>query len=188
MALGKAITDPVARHRRMLGGHRHVAQRHRLRHPGERHRRHLVHGPGGDARGALFPRLSPRPTPIPDIGDSTIVETIGLGGFAMAAAPAVAGFVGAGAASEAANYHPKHGRRSPWARTRNGLSRRSTTRAFRPVSISAWSWRPAWRRPSTPASPTKSRASDRSAPAWSRRRWPASPKPCGGLADTLGVT
>ncbi len=39
----------------------------------------------------------------PDIGDSTIVETIGLGGFAMAAAPAVAGFVGAGAASEATN-------------------------------------------------------------------------------------
>ena len=38
----------------------------------------------------------------PDIGDSTIVETIGLGGFAMEAAPAVAGFVGAGAASEAA--------------------------------------------------------------------------------------
>ena len=40
----------------------------------------------------------------PDMGDSTIVETIGLGGFAMAAAPAVAGFVGAGTASEAANY------------------------------------------------------------------------------------
>ncbi len=40
----------------------------------------------------------------PDIGDSTIVETIGLGGFAMAAAPAVAGFVGAGAASEAASF------------------------------------------------------------------------------------
>jgi len=39
----------------------------------------------------------------PDMGDSTIVETIGLGGFAMAAAPAVAGFVGAGAASDAAN-------------------------------------------------------------------------------------
>ena len=35
---------------------------------------------------------------------SAIVETIGLGGFAMAAAPAVAGFVGAGSASEAANY------------------------------------------------------------------------------------
>ena len=40
----------------------------------------------------------------PDMGDSTIVETIGLGGFAMGAAPAVAGFVGAGASSEAGNY------------------------------------------------------------------------------------
>ena len=37
----------------------------------------------------------------PDMGDSTIVETIGLGGFAMGAAPAVAGFVGAGEASNA---------------------------------------------------------------------------------------
>jgi hypothetical protein len=37
----------------------------------------------------------------PDMGDSAIVETIGLGGFAMAAAPAVAGFVGAGGAREA---------------------------------------------------------------------------------------
>lgn len=40
----------------------------------------------------------------PDMGDSTIVETVGLGGFAMAAAPAVAGFVGAGTASEAALF------------------------------------------------------------------------------------
>lgn len=40
----------------------------------------------------------------PDMGDSTIVETIGLGGFAMGAAPAVAGFVGAGTAADAANY------------------------------------------------------------------------------------
>ena len=38
----------------------------------------------------------------PDMGDSTIVETIGLGGFAMAASPAVAGFVGAGSASDSA--------------------------------------------------------------------------------------
>lgn len=30
----------------------------------------------------------------PDIGDSTITETVGLGGFAMAAAPAIVGFVG----------------------------------------------------------------------------------------------
>ena len=40
----------------------------------------------------------------PDMGDSTIVETIGLGGFAMAAAPAVAGFVGAGTPSSAADF------------------------------------------------------------------------------------
>ncbi|MDE0532930.1 MAG: DUF1116 domain-containing protein [Albidovulum sp.] len=40
----------------------------------------------------------------PDMGDSAIVETVGLGGFAMGAAPAVAGFVGAGAASDAGNY------------------------------------------------------------------------------------
>lgn len=40
----------------------------------------------------------------PDMGDSTIVETIGLGGFAMGASPAVAGFVGAGNASGAAVY------------------------------------------------------------------------------------
>lgn len=40
----------------------------------------------------------------PDIGDSAIVETIGLGGMAMAAAPAVAGFVGAGSAADALNY------------------------------------------------------------------------------------
>jgi hypothetical protein len=37
----------------------------------------------------------------PDMGDSAIVETIGVGGFAMAASPAVAGFVGAGSASSA---------------------------------------------------------------------------------------
>jgi hypothetical protein len=40
----------------------------------------------------------------PDMGDSTILETVGLGGFAMGAAPAVAGFVGAGTASDAADY------------------------------------------------------------------------------------
>jgi hypothetical protein len=40
----------------------------------------------------------------PDMGDSAIVETVGLGGFAMAAAPAVVGFVGAGPASGAAAF------------------------------------------------------------------------------------
>lgn len=40
----------------------------------------------------------------PDMGDSAIVETIGLGGFAMAASPAVAGFVGAGSPSSAGTF------------------------------------------------------------------------------------
>ena len=40
----------------------------------------------------------------PDMGDSAIVETIGLGGFAMGASPAVVGFIGAGNASEAAVF------------------------------------------------------------------------------------
>ncbi|MBI3636512.1 MAG: DUF1116 domain-containing protein, partial [Candidatus Rokubacteria bacterium] len=37
----------------------------------------------------------------PDMGDSAIVETIGLGGAAMAAAPAAARFVGAGGMAQA---------------------------------------------------------------------------------------
>ncbi len=40
----------------------------------------------------------------PDIGDSAILETAGLGAFAMAAAPAVAGFVGAGGFQDALDY------------------------------------------------------------------------------------
>jgi hypothetical protein len=53
--------------------------------------------------GLYFPGFSERDAN-PDMGDSAIVETIGLGGFAMAAAPAVVGYVGAGRASEAAAF------------------------------------------------------------------------------------
>jgi hypothetical protein len=51
-------------------------------------------------QGLYFPRFGPDDAN-PDIGDSAIVETIGLGGFAMAASPAVAGFVGQGGLAEA---------------------------------------------------------------------------------------
>ncbi len=54
-------------------------------------------------RGLYFPGFSEKDAN-PDMGDSTIVETIGLGGFAMAASPAVAGFVGAGSAADAVAY------------------------------------------------------------------------------------
>jgi hypothetical protein len=50
--------------------------------------------------GLYFPGFGPQDAN-PDIGDSAIVETMGLGGFAMAASPAVARFVGAGGMREA---------------------------------------------------------------------------------------
>jgi hypothetical protein len=53
--------------------------------------------------GLYFPGYSAKDAN-PDMGDSAIVETVGLGGFAMAAAPAVVGFVGAGPASSAAAF------------------------------------------------------------------------------------
>ena len=40
----------------------------------------------------------------PDLGDSSILETAGLGAFAMAASPAVVGLVGAGSFQNALNY------------------------------------------------------------------------------------
>jgi hypothetical protein len=51
-------------------------------------------------QGLYFPGYSEQDAN-PDMGDSAIMETMGLGAFAMAAAPAVMGFVGAGRASDA---------------------------------------------------------------------------------------
>jgi hypothetical protein len=51
-------------------------------------------------RGLYFPGFSEADAN-PDMGDSAIVETIGLGGFAMAASPSVVRFVGAGGLAEA---------------------------------------------------------------------------------------
>ena len=56
--------------------------------------------PVNTPEGLFFPGFGPRDAN-PDLGDSAIVETIGLGGMAMAAAPAVARFVGAGGLAEA---------------------------------------------------------------------------------------
>jgi len=50
--------------------------------------------------GLYFPGYGPDDAN-PDLGDSAIVETIGLGGGAMAASPAVARFIGAGGMAEA---------------------------------------------------------------------------------------
>ena len=56
--------------------------------------------PAGTPEGLFFPGFGPGDAN-PDLGDSAIVETIGLGGLAMAASPAVARFVGAGGLAEA---------------------------------------------------------------------------------------
>ena len=61
----------------------------------------LVHGAGRRRpSGLYFPGFGADDAN-PDMGDSAIVETIGLGGFAMAASPAVARFVGAGGLADA---------------------------------------------------------------------------------------
>jgi hypothetical protein len=54
-------------------------------------------------QGLYFPGFSAADAN-PDIGDSAILEAVGLGAFAMAAAPAVAGFVGAGGFGDALAY------------------------------------------------------------------------------------
>ena len=59
-------------------------------------------GPAGIVEGLYLPGFSPKDA-ARDIGDSVITETAGIGGFAMAAAPAIVKFVG-GSASDAVRY------------------------------------------------------------------------------------
>jgi hypothetical protein len=103
MAMGKALTDPA---RDVAGSSVVTAMSRngtdfgiRVAGTGERWFTAPVEMPVG----IYFPGFSQRDAN-PDIGDSAIVETVGLGGFAMAAAPAVVGYVGAGRASQAAAF------------------------------------------------------------------------------------
>jgi len=103
MAMGKALTDPVSG----IRGSTVVTAMCRngtdfgvrVSGLGERWFTAPVEMP----EGLYFPGYS-RKDANPDMGDSAIVETVGLGGFAMAAAPAVAGFIGAGSPSSAGNF------------------------------------------------------------------------------------
>ena len=103
MALGKAIADPA---RGVAGASVVTAMSRngtdfgvRISGAGDRWFTAPVEMP----RGLYFPGFT-EDDANPDMGDSAIVETVGLGAFAMAAAPAVAGFVGAGGAAEAAGH------------------------------------------------------------------------------------
>lgn len=59
-------------------------------------------GPAQMVQGLLFPGFAEEDAN-PDIGDSAITETMGIGGFAMGAAPAIVQFVG-GTVNDAINY------------------------------------------------------------------------------------
>lgn len=59
-------------------------------------------GPARKVEGLYFPGYGPADAN-PDIGDSAITETCGLGGFSMAAAPAIVAFVG-GLAADATRF------------------------------------------------------------------------------------
>jgi len=103
MAMGKSITDPA----RGIAGSSLVTVMCRngtdfgIRVAGLRQA--WFTAPVEMPQGLYFPGYSAADAN-PDIGDSAILETIGLGAFAMAAAPAVAGFVGAGGFAEAVAY------------------------------------------------------------------------------------
>lgn len=59
--------------------------------------------PVNNPKGLYFPGYSEADAN-PDIGDSAIVETFGIGGFAMGSSPAVVRFVGASSVAEAMTY------------------------------------------------------------------------------------
>lgn len=61
--------------------------------------------PSGQPKGLYFSGFSEKDAN-PDLGDSTISETAGIGGFAMACAPAIVKFIG-GKAAEAVDYTMK---------------------------------------------------------------------------------
>ena len=124
----------------------------------------------------------------PDIGDSAITETAGIGGFAMATAPAIVRFVGGSVPDALATTRRMHeitlGENPRWSvpvLEFQGVADRHR----RAPGCAA----PGSCRRSTPAWPAASPASARSAPGWSRRpprssrpRWPGSPS-----SPALGV-
>ncbi len=64
--------------------------------------------PANMPEGLYFPGYGPEDAN-PDMGDSAIIEVIGLGGVAMAASPAVVRFVGAGSQEDAVRYTKEMG-------------------------------------------------------------------------------
>ncbi len=102
MAASKATLDAARGIKNSSIAGRHGAQWHRLRHPALRHRDEWFTGPADVPDALFFPGYT-QADANPDIGDSAITETNGLGGFAIAAAPAIVQFVG-GSSDDAIRY------------------------------------------------------------------------------------
>jgi Protein of unknown function (DUF1116) len=100
MAAGKALTDPAngVEHSTLVTTMARNGTTFGIRVSG--HGERWFTAPVNQPSGLYFPGFGPSDAN-PDMGDSAIVETIGLGGCAMAASPAAARFVGAGGMAEA---------------------------------------------------------------------------------------
>jgi hypothetical protein len=100
MAAGKALTDPAngIEHSTLVTAMARNGTEFGVRVSG--HGGRWFTAPVNLPSGLYFPGFGPDDAN-PDMGDSAIVETIGLGGCAMAASPAAARFVGAGGMAEA---------------------------------------------------------------------------------------
>jgi hypothetical protein len=100
MAAGKALTDPAngVEHSTLVTTMARNGTDFGIRVSG--HGERWFTAPVNLPNGLYFPSFGPDQAN-PDMGDSAIIETIGLGGCAMAASPAAARFVGAGGMAEA---------------------------------------------------------------------------------------
>jgi hypothetical protein len=100
MAAGKAVADPAngVAHSTLVTAMARNGTDFGIRVSG--HGERWFTAPVNQPSGLYFPGFNADDAN-PDMGDSAIVETIGLGGIAMAASPAAARFVGAGGMAEA---------------------------------------------------------------------------------------
>ena len=140
--------------------------------------------PVGVPDGLYFPGYGPDDAN-PDLGDSAITETFGIGGFAMAAAPAIVRFVG-GSPSDALEFTRLMGRitlaRNPsYALPPLGFVGTPTGIDARRVVDSGS------RRSSTPGLPTTRRASARSVRGSPARQLACFASAIAGLGAALGV-
>ena len=135
----------------------------------------VVHRAGEHPEGLFLGAFGPDDAN-PDIGDSAITETAGIGGMAMATAPAIVRFVGGSVPDALATTQRMYDITvggEPGLRA----SRSWSSAARRPASTSPRWCAPACCRRSTPGWPAGWPAPVRSAPGSSRRRWRASPRP-----------